>query len=317
MSAPSPKPDDNGPSFNDPLNHVPTGPQQPDQQPNPDLNGAPKRVDAAPSRGTPEPSVPPWKGKARREVFAGDIAVAELRSKLALAPDRIPEPPSPASTAPGFAAVRRLGGIVVVAMAGVIGFLWGSAPPGKLLPVFTSDRTDAVPALSVPEQSAVNLKALDFKPPAAASAVTGDVSAVGAAQRPAPQATDPRTVSPPAAPAVPAQAPPVSASIDSAEAPPRRLEAAEIALIMKNGAELLAQGDIAAARLMFERAAQAGDAMAAFALAETYDPLVLRKLGARGITANIALAQSWYEKARDLGSTAAPARIVRLTRSAE
>ncbi len=81
---------------------------------------------------------------------------------------------------------------------------------------------------------------------------------------------------------------------------------------------VLANADIAGARLIFQRAAEAGDAAAAFALAETYDPLVLRKLGTKGgITSNIALAQSWYEKARDLGSTIAPERLVRLTQLPE
>lgn len=70
------------------------------------------------------------------------------------------------------------------------------------------------------------------------------------------------------------------------------------------------------ARLIFQRVAQSGDAAAAFALAETYDPLVLRKLGSReeGFS-DIALAQSWYEKARDLGSPAAPERIASLAQA--
>ena len=91
-------------------------------------------------------------------------------------------------------------------------------------------------------------------------------------------------------------------------------DASEIAAKMKIGAELMASGDITAARMMFERAAEAGEAAAAFALAETYDPVVLRRLRLRGgIAPDVALARRWYEKARDLGSIAAPERIVRLT----
>jgi len=83
---------------------------------------------------------------------------------------------------------------------------------------------------------------------------------------------------------------------------------------MKVGRDLMAQGDITAARMMFQRAAEAGEAAAAFALAETYDPAVVSTLHLRGaIAPDVALAQSWYEKARDLGSSAAPERIVRLT----
>jgi len=47
--------------------------------------------------------------------------------------------------------------------------------------------------------------------------------------------------------------------------------------------------------------------------ATDYDPVVLEKLGAKGgITPDIALAQRWYEKAKELGSPVAPERIARL-----
>jgi TPR repeat protein len=97
-----------------------------------------------------------------------------------------------------------------------------------------------------------------------------------------------------------------------------RGDAPEIAFLLKNGAELMANADVAAARLMFQRGAEAGSAEAAFALAETYDPLVFKKLGRReAVTLDITLAQSWYEKARNLGSTVAQERIVRLTQLPE
>jgi len=98
----------------------------------------------------------------------------------------------------------------------------------------------------------------------------------------------------------------------------RQHDADEIALMMKSGADLIANGDISAARLMYQRAAEAGDAMAALALAETYDPLVLRRLNPKGgITPDIALAHTWYEKAKDLGSAVAPERLERLARLPE
>ena len=104
----------------------------------------------------------------------------------------------------------------------------------------------------------------------------------------------------------------------SAASSQRHLDAAEIALLMKKGLEFMANGNIGAARLMFQPAAEAGEAMAAFALAETYDPLVLEKLAAKGgITPDVALAHTWYAKAKELGSTVAPERLVRLTRRSE
>jgi hypothetical protein len=75
--------------------------------------------------------------------------------------------------------------------------------------------------------------------------------------------------------------------------------AADIALLMEKGAAFIAHGDVSAARVMFQRAAEAGDPRAAFALGETYDPSVLRARGG-GITFDIALANSWYEKAKQL-----------------
>jgi TPR repeat protein len=104
----------------------------------------------------------------------------------------------------------------------------------------------------------------------------------------------------------------------AAKSHPRQHDAAEIAALMKSGAERMANGDIVGARLVYQRAAEEGEAIAAFALAETYDPLVLRKSrSGRGITPDVALAQSWYEKAKELGSTAAPERLEKLARLPE
>jgi TPR repeat protein len=108
-----------------------------------------------------------------------------------------------------------------------------------------------------------------------------------------------------------------TASVTST-APARQGNAAEIAFLVKTGAELMANGDVAAARLMFQHAADAGSTDGAFALAETYDPSVFQKLRRReAVTLDIMLARSWYEKARNLGSTAAQERIVRLTQLPE
>jgi hypothetical protein len=109
-----------------------------------------------------------------------------------------------------------------------------------------------------------------------------------------------------------------NSNLAASELPQRHLDAAEIALLLKNGSVLMGNGDVVAARLMFQRAAEAGDAPAAFALAETYDPAVLEKMGTKGaIKADIAQAQRWYAKAKDLGSTAAPERLARIPRRSE
>jgi hypothetical protein len=79
----------------------------------------------------------------------------------------------------------------------------------------------------------------------------------------------------------------------------------EIADLVKRGRELITAGRIRDARLLLNSAADAGDPTAAFALATTYDPLELEKLGARDADPDVAMAEAWYQKANDLGSTAA------------
>ncbi len=103
--------------------------------------------------------------------------------------------------------------------------------------------------------------------------------------------------------------------LPAAKSQARQIDASEIAQMVKSGAEYMANGNIGAARMIFRPAAEAGDPVAAFALAETYDPVVLGKLNAKGgITADVGLAQTWYKKAKDLGSVAATERLERLAR---
>jgi len=74
----------------------------------------------------------------------------------------------------------------------------------------------------------------------------------------------------------------------------------------------MAVGDIVAARMVFQRAAETGDAGAAMALGATYDPLILARLGAVGMVADVSKARSWYEKAKEFGSQEAPRRLEQL-----
>lgn len=61
------------------------------------------------------------------------------------------------------------------------------------------------------------------------------------------------------------------------------------------------KGDVAGARAVFEYLAMKGDATAAIAMGETYDPAVLSKLFVKGLHADQAKATSWYRKAEQLG----------------
>jgi hypothetical protein len=103
----------------------------------------------------------------------------------------------------------------------------------------------------------------------------------------------------PAAPVAPARRAPAQ----------RQTNPDEIAILLKRGEDFLAIGDVAAARVVLQRAAEARDAQAALVLAATYDPIVLRKMKVYGVSGDVALARAWYEKAKEYGSLEAPRRL--------
>jgi hypothetical protein len=83
---------------------------------------------------------------------------------------------------------------------------------------------------------------------------------------------------------------------------------AEMAELLAHGDTLLRNGDVASARLFYERAADAGDGRAALRLGATFDPEFLGRLGLGKLQANPAEARSWYSRARDLGAVDAKAQ---------
>ncbi len=82
--------------------------------------------------------------------------------------------------------------------------------------------------------------------------------------------------------------------------------------MVKKGDEELAEGGVAQARLLYERAADAGLPEGAMALAATYDAAELGRLGVHGLQPDPAAAKRWYERAQQLGSTEAAQRLRRL-----
>ena len=96
---------------------------------------------------------------------------------------------------------------------------------------------------------------------------------------------------------------PAARAGNEAAAPSKTLDAETLAALMTRARSLLALGDIAAARLLLERAANAQDATAAFLLAQTYDPAVLGVRDTRSITPDPGMARDWYRKAASFGLT--------------
>jgi len=87
----------------------------------------------------------------------------------------------------------------------------------------------------------------------------------------------------------------------------------KIKRVLSRAEDLLAQGDISAARLSLRRAAAAGNARAALLLGETYERC-LHYLGPLrcGEDADRATARTWYKMAADHGSSEALQRLNRL-----
>jgi hypothetical protein len=96
---------------------------------------------------------------------------------------------------------------------------------------------------------------------------------------------------------------------NEATAPSKTLDAETLATLMTRARSMLTRGDIAAARLLLERAASAQDATAAFLLAQTYDPAVLGVRDTRSITPDPVMARDWYRKAASFGSAPAQQRL--------
>jgi hypothetical protein len=130
----------------------------------------------------------------------------------------------------------------------------------------------------------------------------------------------PPAATPPGAPAPVATAPPAAAPVAALPPAPvpepmipgdaiHQLDPNEIASSLRRADDLIASGDLAAARLVLRRAANAGNARAAMTLAETYDPVILAKLGVHGFVPDVAMARVWYEKAKRFGSAEASQRL--------
>jgi Bacterial extracellular solute-binding proteins, family 3 len=158
-------------------------------------------------------------------------------------------------------------------------------------------------------------------PPAPPLPPAAKTAAVAAPQVPAPKTAAAATPQAPA-PAAVATAPAVAASAPTQAAAAAALPAAlpkvdpesrERALkFVKRGGEELAEGRVAPARLLFERAAEMGLAQAAMALAATYDAAELSQPHLRNVLPDPAEARRWYERAHALGAADAGARLQRL-----
>jgi hypothetical protein len=115
----------------------------------------------------------------------------------------------------------------------------------------------------------------------------------------------PAITPPPSAVAAPPT--PVPETVTVTVHPPTRfaLSTSEAAELLEHGDALLRTGDIASARLFYERVASAGEGRAALRLGATYDPGFLNRAGLGNMQADPAQARLWYSRAADLGEAEA------------
>lgn len=112
--------------------------------------------------------------------------------------------------------------------------------------------------------------------------------------------------------AVPAPVAKQEAAQPSTSALPKTKEPiteAEEAQFMARAEKAMALGQVAAARLIYENLAERGSARGAYAMAQTYDPVVLLPSKIFGLTPDVEQARAWYRRAAELGSDKASERL--------
>jgi hypothetical protein len=243
-------------------------------------------------------------------VYSGDRDMARLQRQLALDPERIPE--LPVQTVQSLMPmVGRLCGVGCVAAS--IAWVFISYPGVRFVrsdAARTAAASAAQPEIATPKSDPLRTEAgaglllahgLTVAVPAQPSADTQQTATAPSASSSPTPSPQQRTVQ-----TIPVTAVPPDAAQPNKAVP---IDADELARLLKRGKQALTDGDLAAARLLLRRAADGGSAEAAFALGTTFDPAALRKLHAIGAEADAVKAREWYEKAAQLGSSAATEKL--------
>jgi hypothetical protein len=275
-----------------------------------------QRRHAVAMRLPPAPNLPPRFGPVQRDVIAdahiGERTVDPFQSSLrSLEPTRLMPPPTAASRNPNTMLGVSIGCALV---AGIVYYY---------LEIGQSSSSQATSQLQVASVVSRSTSAIESKhlarPEPVPSAPNGDYDTLTDAEKsPRPTATAPATIAPqqetmamrsptPAAPAIAAGGP-------SSGKATRTLDPENITLLVKEAEKHISTGDVVTARMIFQRAAEAGDATAALELAATYDPTVLAKLGVMGMGADVDKARAWYRMAESFGSAEAEQRLRSLDR---
>ena len=232
-----------------------------------------------------------WGSGARKPV--GEGSTTELGANIAddkIAPPRAIQRRS--------ASPLKLAAGIIVCL-GIVGLILGAFASGD----FNSLLRDHVlphKESGAPSEGVTARVALPVVPP-----VATDSSSAGAVESPpAPAASEVAAQPAEAGPERPSAAPSSPAASEPTGSPAHagpRLSTDEIAALVARGDAFLGAGDIASARLFFQRAADAGDSRAAMRMAVTFDAAFLDRAGVRGLRGDPEQAAFWYRRAQDLG----------------
>ena len=282
-----------------------------------------------------KPPAPPLDRPGRRqsadspEIY-GDRAMVEMRHRLTLDPEWIPEPPEyvapgrdlwmlalHASGALGVAALvawvvvsvpgaTQLGrDVVQLAFPGTLASIQSRGavpPPGVISPNLASSIAPKAIVAAVEPPVPETREWLDPRQRAAPTSFGGATKI-----QPSPDQQTPAAEQ--TTPAPTRVAPAQRAVLDFVT---RHLDSDELASLLQRADDLIKSRDISSARLLLRRAAEAGDVRATITLAGTFDPNVLKALGFQDGAADVAQARLWYERAEKSGSTEALGRLQQL-----
>jgi len=272
--------------------------------------------DARPWRRRPKPTGPRDVAAPR---FVGDRAMVELRRRLALDVEAVPQPPFGSND--GLSMVRlalRFGTVVVVAALAAWTFVSFSRAH---LSADEVRQARVAPALAATKVKVVQVHASDAAArPAFAPIETPAASHITLAadeKALAPAGVVPLPLQQPSwlpgisiAVKTPEPAPPLASA--SGAASKSALAPEDIATLVRRGKAFMTDGDVVAARLLLQRAAEAGNAEAALALGASFDPLIIKQAGGIGVQTDAAQARQWYQKAAALGSDVATKQLANL-----
>jgi hypothetical protein len=282
-----------------------------------------------PTDGGPAPPIE-WPPRGRRldnvRIFGDERAALEARRELALQPEKVPEPPQPDPSDQIKTVLRICGvaGAAAVVAWTLVSTLDGGSPRHE--PARTSSAAKPVAiAPAKPDSPPAALAArLDGNSPGSNGDEVAQESRQESREEPEESHQEPRReaiLGVPAALAAAEAVPAIALDPPKAERTPpsliiRQIDRDELAFLVRRGESFINSGDVAAARLMLQRAAEAGDVHAALALASTFDPNTIQELGIQGLAADEAMARLWYERAAQFGSPEAPQRLQQLANQA-